>query len=148
MKMLLIGIAALAGLTIPIQGAANAQLNKGFGQVALAGFVIYAVASCGLLLCVPFLHVSLRGVSERVAGIPWWAWTGGLCNLVFVLAAALTTQRIGAATFTVTILSAAVILSVLLDHFGLLGLPQHPLSLMRGLGAILAIGGVVVVSRF
>ena len=61
-----------------------------------------------------------------------------------VLAAALTTQRIGAATFTVTILSAAVVL----DHFGLLGLPQHPLSSMRGSGAILVIGGVVVVSLF
>ena len=149
MNPFLIAIAALAGLVIPIQSAANAQLTKGLGQVVVSALAIYVVALFGLLLCTPFLGVSLRGLGPKATGLPWWAWIGGLCNLAFVLVAALTTQRIGAATFTVTITSAAVILSIALDHFGLLGLPQHPASWLRAAaGACLAVGGVVLVSLF
>ncbi len=148
MKFLLIGMAMLAGVTIPLQSAANAELNKGFGQVAVAALAIYVVALCGLLVCAPFFGVSLRGLGMRAVTIPWWAWGGGLCNLLFVLAAALTTQRLGAAAFTVTIATTATVLSIALDNFGWLGLAQHPVSWLRAAGAVLAIGGVVLVSLF
>ncbi len=148
MKFLLIGMAMLAGVTIPLKSAANAQLNKGLGQVAVAALAIYVVALVGLLLCTPFFGVSLRGLAMRAGTIPSWAWAGGLCNLVFVLAAALTTQRLGAAAFTVTIATTATVLSIALDNFGLLGLAQHPVSWPRAAGAVLATGGVVLVSLF
>ena len=148
MNLFFIGMAMLAGVTIPLQSAANAQLNKGLGQVSIAALAIYVVALCGLLLCAPFMGMSLTGFGMRAATIPWWAWAGGICNLLFVLAAALTTQRLGAAAFTVTIATTGTLVSIVLDNFGWFGLAQHPVSWLRAAGAVLAIGGVVLVSLF
>ena len=92
MKWLLVGLAVLAGLSNPIQSASNAGLNKALGSVLPAALAIYGIALCGLLLCVPFLGLHWREVGAKAAGAPWWVWLGGLCNLVFVLAAALTTR--------------------------------------------------------
>ena len=80
--------------------------------------------------------------------MPWWAYSGGLCNLLFVLAGAIATRKIGSAAFTVTVLTCAIILSILLDSFGALGLEVHALTWQRAVGGALAIGGVVLVSLF
>jgi bacterial/archaeal transporter family-2 protein len=146
MKLLLVGLAVLAGLSNPIQSAANAALNKALQQVIPAALTIYAVAILGLLACAPFLGLSVRDLPTRLAMVPWWAWVGGLCNLCFVLAGALCAQRIGSATFTVTVACSAIVLSIVLDRLGVMGLEEHPLSAMRLLGGALAIGGIVLVS--
>jgi len=146
MQWLLYPLAVLAGLSNPVQSASNAGLNKTLGQVVLAALVIYGVALAGLLACAPFLGVSLRGVGGKLAEAPWWAWVGGLCNLCFVLTAALCTQKIGSAMFTVTVACSAVVLSIVLDRFGVMGLEEHPITWMRLLGGAMAVGGIALVS--
>lgn len=146
MQALLVGLAVMAGLSNPFQSAANAGLNKALGQVVPAALVIYAVALCSLLLCAPFLGLSFRGFAGRAAGAPWWVWVGGLCNMMFVLAAALATQQIGSAVFTVTAACCAVVTSIALDRLGVMGLHQHPVTLLRLLGGAMAVGGIVLVS--
>ena len=145
MQYLLIGLAALAGLSNPIQSAANAALNKSLQQVIPAALTIYAVAICSLLVCAPFLGFSVRDLGPKWAAAPWWAWLGGICNALFVLAAALATQRVGSAVFTVTAACCAVVLSILLDRAGIMGLQQHPITLLRLLGGAMAIGGIILV---
>ena len=88
-----------------------------------------------------------RGLAS-LAEVPAWAYVNGLCNVVFVLAAAIATRKIGSAAFTVTISTCAILLSVALDAFGALGLEQHALTWQRGFGAALAVAGVVLVSLF
>ena len=152
MGALFYGLALLAGLSNPLQSAANAALNKGFKQPLAAAVVVYAVALAGLALCVlagwVFFGTTVRGMAGRLTTLPPWAFLGGLCQLTFTLAAAVATQRIGSAAFTVTVLVVAVALSVVLDAYGLMGLPLHPASWPRLLGAALAIVGVVLVSAF
>jgi transporter family-2 protein len=38
-------------------------------------------------------------------------------------------------------------MAVLLDHFGVLGLPRDPATLTKALGAVLVIAGVVLVRK-
>lgn len=146
MQWLLLPLAVLAGLSNPIQSAANAGLNKSLGQVAAAALVIYGVAIVGLLLCLPVLGWTLRDFGGKLTTVPWWAWIGGLCNLSFVIAGALCTQKLGSATFTVTVACSAIVLSMILDRLGLMGLEQHPITWLRVLGGALAVGGIALVS--
>jgi transporter family-2 protein len=145
-KIALFALAVLAGLSNPIQSAANAGLNKALGSAIPAAFAIYAVALLGLLLCVPFLGLHVRDVGAKALSAPWWVWLGGLCNVMFVLAGALATRQIGSAAFTVTVTSCAIALSIFLDRAGALGLETHPVTLLRLLGGGMAIGGVVLVA--
>ncbi len=150
MQALFFGLAFLAGLSNPLQSAANAALNKGLGQPVAAAMVVYAVAIAGLLACAGIamvVGVPLMGLGQlRTA--PWWAFVGGLCQLTLTLEAAVSTQKMGSAAFTVTVLVVAVVLSIVLDANGLMGLPMREASWPRLLGAALAIAGVALVSFF
>lgn len=148
MRILFYALAVAAGLSNPIQSAANAALNKGTGQPVLSGLVIYAVAVAGLLLASTVLGLSFRDLGQRLGGLPWWAFVGGLCNVLFVLAGSVGTRAIGSAAFTVTVAVLAIALSLVLDAFGLMGLAVHAISWQRLLGAGLAMIGVVLVSVF
>lgn len=143
MKMLMLAFAVLAGISNPIQSAANAALSKTVGPI-LTVAAVYAVAIMTLVLVAPVLGV---GKPAKFAEVPWWAWTAGLCNIIFVLVGTTVTRKIGSATFVVTTLTAAVIVSILLDQFALMGLPQRSITLWRVLGGGLAIAGVVMVAR-
>ena len=50
MKWLYVPLVVLAGLSNPVQSAANTQVQKVLGNVLLASLLIYSVALCGLLL--------------------------------------------------------------------------------------------------
>lgn len=141
-------VAVAAGLSNPVQSAVNAALNKGVGQPLASAFVIYGVAILGLAAASVVYGLSTGGFGGRFGGIPWWAFAGGLCNLVFVLASAVCTRAIGSGAFTVVVTACAITLSVALDRLGLLGLDAHALSWQRVAGALLAIAGAALVSAF
>jgi bacterial/archaeal transporter family-2 protein len=57
-------------------------------------------------------------------------------------------QRIGAGPYVGVAVTAAVVMSLILDHFGLVGFEQHRANPWRLLGAALMIAGVVLVAWF
>ena len=68
---------------------------------------------------------------------------GGIILTQFFIA-----RQIGAATFLGMFVTAGVVTSILLDHFGWVGFDQHRAGLWRVVGAILMIGGVALVGLF
>lgn len=57
-------------------------------------------------------------------------------------------QKIGAAPFIGLTVTAAVITSLVMDHFGLLGFKVHAASVGRVVGACLMLAGLALVARF
>ena len=55
--------------------------------------------------------------------------------------------RLGAATLLSLIVLGQLLTSLLVDHFGWIGFPAHPLSLVRLAGAVLLFAGVVLITR-
>jgi transporter family-2 protein len=81
-------------------------------------------------------------------GLPWYAWVGGLYGAVFVVAAAWAVPRLGVALTITLMVAGQLLISLVLDHFGALGVPRQPLNLGRLAGVALVIGGVLMVRRF
>lgn len=139
-------LAALAGASIVLQQALNANLRVELSSAAWSGFVSYLVG----LLCMACLVVALRepvptvGVAAR---IPWWAWSGGLFGAVFIALAILLIPKLGAATFIALLVAGQMLASVTFDHYGLLGLTQRSLDLPRLLGVALLVAGVILIRR-
>ena len=147
MSFLLVPLALLAGVLNTVQSGANATLAKGLGQpiaaalaVTLGNVAVYMVAA---------LFVGLRWPGlGRAAQLPWWAWTGGICGAAYVLAVLFFAEKLGAAVFTGCTVTAAILTSVALDHFGLVGFKEHAFNVWRGLGVLLLLAGVGLISRF
>ncbi len=139
-------VAIVAGAANPVQSAANGQLNKGLQQPVWAGIVVYAVGLAGMLAvqlaarqAVPLTHVGQ---------VSWWAWTGGLISILSTLAGLTLVQKLGSGIFTGIGVTASLVVSLVLDQFGWLGMKQHHATPGRMIGGGLLIAGVWLVSRY
>ena len=76
---------------------------------------------------------------------PWWNWIGGPLGALIVLAGAALAPKLGAAAFIAAVVAGQLICSLVLDHFGLMNLPQQGLTTGRIIGAVMVFAGVLLV---
>jgi transporter family-2 protein len=133
------------GAMIAVQAPTNAMLAKAGGSPVLAALISFAVGT--VILLVTWLASSNRPGSTAWAGLPWYAWLGGLYGAIFVAVAAYAAPRIGLASLITIGVAGQIAAALWLDHIGALGLPREPISIGRLVGAILVIAGVVLVRR-
>ena len=135
----------LAGGATALQAPTNARLATAVASPVNAAFVSFAVGTAALGILAAILHT--RPDVEAAKGLPWYAWIGGLYGVIFVVAATWAVPRLGVAMTITLMVAGQLMLSLILDHFGALGVPQAPISLTRLAGVALVIGGVVLVRR-
>ena len=140
-------IALAAGAANPFQSGTNAELNKQLGAPLWTGAVVYATGLAGLLLLLVAVREPLPG-QEKMLGVRPWSWSGGLISIGSTMAGLTLAQRMGSGVFTGISLTAALVTSLVIDHCGLVGFPQHPASPARIGGCALMIAGLWVMSRF
>jgi transporter family-2 protein len=140
-------LALAAGLCLPTQAGINAQLNLWARSPVLTAAISFAVGTAVLVVYALLQRLSLPPLAEA-AGRPWWIWTGGALGAFFVAVAVVLVPRLGATTMLALILAGQMGGSLLLDHFGLLGYPLHPVSAGRLLGVALLAAGVVLIRLF
>ena len=132
-----------AGVSFVIQQAVNANLRTSLGSAAWAGFLSYLGGLCMLILALILRDtVPLIGDIQRSN---WWAWTGGFFGAIYIAVSILLVPRLGAAFFVALLVTGQMLGSIAFDDFGLLGLSEHPLDIPRIIGAVLLIGGVVLI---
>ena len=135
----------IAGGMVAIQAPTNAMLAKAGGSPILAALISLTVGTGALFLV--WLATPNRPGPAAFAGLPWYAWIGGLYGAMFVAVAAYAAPKIGIASLITIGIAGQIAVALLLDHFGALGLPRDPISLARVAGAALVIAGVVLVRR-
>ena len=122
---------------LPFQFGINAVLARYVDGAARASLVSFVVGALALLVAVA---VFCRGLpsADRVAEAPWWVWVGGLLGAFYVLGSVVTAPKLGAATFVVLILAGQAVASLTVDHFGLVGFEENPVTPGRLVGIGLA----------
>jgi transporter family-2 protein len=135
----------LAGGATALQAPTNARLATAVSGPVNAAFVSFAVGTAALGLLA--LALQSRPDVTAMRALPAYAWVGGLYGAVFVVAAAWAVPRLGVATTITLMVAGQLMLSLVLDHFGALGVPRAPISLTRLAGVALVIGGVLLVRR-
>ena len=147
MQWLAIVFALLAGVANPFQSGTNAELKTQLAQPLWATMWVYGTGLIGVLLVQVFARQPLPA-STHVHAVPWWAWMGGLISILATFAGLMFAQQLGAGVFTGITITVSVVVSILLDHFGLIGFKHHTASPLRVAGGVLMVGGVWLVSKF
>ena len=145
MQAWLLALLALgAGISVATQQVLNGNLRTALNSPAWAGFISYLG---GLLTMAVLLVVAREPVPswKLVTATPWWAWSGGILGGVFIMLMILLLPSLGAATLLALIVAGQMLAGVAMDHFGLFGLAQHPVSPSRLIGIALVIGGVLLI---
>jgi len=136
-------MAAAAGVSFILQQAVNVSLRHALGSAAWAGFASYLGGTICMFVFALVLREALPATSS-MARANWWAWTGGFFGAVYIVISILLVPRLGAAAFIALLIAGQMLASLVLDHFGLFGLPQNPADLTRIAGAVLLVAGVVL----
>ncbi|KQW82459.1 DMT family transporter [Brevundimonas sp. Root1279] len=139
-------LVVLAGGATALQAPTNARLATAVNSPVNAAFVSFAVGTIALAMAAAALHT--RPDMTAVRGLPWWAWIGGLYGACFVVAAAWGVPRLGVALTITLMVAGQLLIGLILDHFGAMGMPRAPLSLGRVAGVGLVVAGVLMVRKF
>lgn len=135
-------VASGAGLVL--QQALNADLRVSLNSAAWAGLISYIGGTLCMIALIFFMRDGVPNAAV-VARSSWFSWTGGLFGAVYIALGIFLLQQLGAATFISLLVAGQMIGSLLFDHFGLFGIPQHPIDLTRLAGAGLLVAGVVLI---
>jgi transporter family-2 protein len=125
----------------------NGALRRGLENPWLASTVSFLPIVAFLLvvwLCAP----NPMPTSKGIAAMPWWAPLGGLVGAFAVVMGLVFVDKVGAGPFAGLTITANILMSLLIDHFGLFGMPQHSLNIWRILGGALMTAGIVLIARF
>lgn len=137
-------LAAFAGAVVPFQSAINVNLGRGLGHPLWATLASLMVSILVLLPIMLAMRLPLPSMAF-IGKAPLWMWAGGAFGVCFISLALVLLPKLGASGFMALALAGQVVASLVLDHFGWFGLEERLITLPRLAGAVLLIGGVVLI---
>ncbi len=137
----------LAGFLQAFGNSMNAELNQSLRNPWLASLVSFLLI-LAFFVCAFAVSPRPLPTGDSLAAMPWWAPLGGLAGAVAVFLGLVFVAKIGAAAFNGTLITANIIASLAIDHYGLFNMPEHPSGVFRIAGAFLMIAGIFLISRF
>ena len=146
MKALLYVFVAVAGALTSVESGANAKLTKTLGGPWWPS-ILFSLISL-LCLAAVTLFAGGRFPTDKMAAVPWWAWTGGVVSAIYIVSMLIAPAQLGAGLFTGLTVTAAVITSIALDNWGLVGFEVHPAGIGRLIGGALMVIGIICVAVF
>lgn len=138
-----IGIAA--GALVAIQSVLNAALGKRAGDLGS----LLILASISVVAILPLIFIFPSGSNFR--GLPglsqWYLYLGGVVGMLIVAAPIFLVPRIGATATLTALVVGQLTLAVIIDHFGLLGVPRNELTITRILGVLILVLGTLLIVK-
>ena len=139
-----LGIASGFGLTLQI--GMNSKLRTVLQNANTAALISFLVGTAGLIVLLAITRTPMPA-RDTLASVPAWAWFGGLMGAFYVAISTVVASQLGTASLLGLALCGQLAMALVVDHFGWLGLPEHPITLTRLLGVALLGVGVWLVSR-
>ena len=140
-------LALLAGAVLPTQTALNNKLAVTVGDPILAAFISFVVGTLALFAYSLATGVSFGNIASA-KNAPPSAWLGGVLGAFFVASTIILLPRLGVAMTFGLVVAGQMLVTLLYDHFGFLGLDVKEITLGRVGGVILVILGVVLIRKF
>ena len=142
--LFLVLVALLVGAGYPIQAGVNATIATYQGHPLWAAFTNTTVASLVLLAIIIAMRIPVPPL-PAVAGAPVWAWGGGFLGAFFVFSSLVLAPKLGAAAFLSTTIVGTMAAALIIDHFGFLAYKPQPITMLRVIGALMVIGGMLLI---
>ncbi len=135
--IILIGLAG--GVAVGLQSPLASMLTQRLGMFESV-FILHMGGA--ILALLPLLFYG-GGKLAQWRSVPWYALGAGIFGLVVIGAISYMIPRIGVAGAITSIVAGQLLVSVVLDHFGLLGAMSRPLDPTRIIGLATVLLGVL-----
>lgn len=146
MKGLAYVLGLTAGLGLALQIGMNAMLRKVTGSAYTAALISFLVGTTALVIIMGLTRTAIPA-RDTFAAVPLWAWFGGLFGAFYVAISTIVAAQLGATSLLALALAGQLLMALVVDHFGWLGLPENPITLGRLFGVLLLAAGVWLITR-
>ena len=141
--LFLIPLAIGVGIAMALQTALNAQLREYLYSPLQAALLSFLVGTIALVVLV-FFQSGQKPSLESLMHIPWFLWLGGFLGVYAITSSIFTVPKLGFLTLSGLIIFGQIVMSMLLDQFGWLGIEKTAISWQRFLGAMIIFLGVML----
>lgn len=140
MNIVFAALAVGAGVAAAMQAATNAGLSRsaGLGPALVVNTVIVLIGAIGLWAATGAKATFLP------ADASWTLYLGGLFGFVIIASLAFVFPKIGAAYAVALMVGGQCVAALIVDHFGLMGMPPEPVTMQRVIGVAQVAAGAVV----
>lgn len=140
-------VALVVGAFLPLQVGVNSKLADAVGSPILSAFLSFCVGTISLLAYILITGQPLTNAVNAKNASPI-AWIGGVLGAVYVAASIILLPKLGVAMTLTLIIAGQLLMGIIMDHYGLLGVPVKAISLGRLVGVVLVLLGVLLVRKY
>lgn len=146
-QLMLIFLAIIAGVVLPFQAVLNVQLGKTVQQPIFAAFATFVLGSLTLLTYLLIIKFDFASIIQAKNSSPT-VWLGGILGAFYVTAVIILSPKLGTALTFGLVVAGQMIVSLILDHFGILGLPIKEINWQKATGIILLLISVIIIQKY
>jgi transporter family-2 protein len=144
MKITFILLALLLGVVLSAHLGMNAQVGAILNNPRMGNAIFWCIGA--LTAIVIGLSAWDPEVFRNLRQVPLWLLTAGAMGAALVFGIAWVIPQIGAGTFFVLLIAGQVVTGMILSHFGVLGSPVEPITMIKVLGVLLLVTGASIVT--
>ena len=147
MRYILMFSSLFIGAILPVQAVLNTKLGKQTGGPLISSLLSFLVGLICLFIINLFANYTALSNMKLLSVSPWYVWMGGLLGAIYVSCVIFVNQQQGVALTFALVVAGQIFISLLIDHFGLLGSVVRPMSIAKIIGALLIIAGLVLIKK-
>jgi len=144
MKVYLIALMLLIGFVLTLHLAMNAQVGSIVKNPRMGNALFWTIGAIAAII----IGISGwdPGFFSNLRAVPVWLLTAGIMGGALVFGIAWAMPKLGAGTAFVLMIAGQVISGMIFSHFGLLGSPVQPFTLVKFIGVLLLTAGAAIVT--
>ncbi|MCD2137415.1 DMT family transporter [Salinicoccus halitifaciens] len=137
------------GMIPPMQTAVNSALSLEVDSTLFAAFISFLMGTTALFFIALIVHrrLSFKLKVDGTAFKPWY-FTSGLLGAVYIGMNILLMPYLGVTLTMMSAIFGQIIMGLLIDHFGLLGLPRQPVGRRRIIAVAIIVLGILILQLF
>jgi transporter family-2 protein len=136
-------IGLLGGVAVGLQGPLTSLMSQYIGTLESI-FIIHIGGA--ILSLIPLLFLG-GGNLGQWRSVPWYALAAGSLGLIILGGMTFMIPRVGVATAVTLVVAGQLVVSAILDHYGMLGASVRHLDLPRAFGLLIVFAGVWLTVR-
>ncbi|WP_411842561.1 DMT family transporter [Salinicoccus sp. HZC-1] len=145
-----LALGLFTGAMPPIQTAVNSALRYEVDSFFFASLVSFFIGAAALLILSLIIAKHIRFVAyDRTLGhIKPWHFIGGMLGALYVTTNIILMPYLGATLTLMTVIFGQMLMGLLIDHFGLLGIHKNPIDARRVAGVVMILSGIIMLQIF
>lgn len=134
-------IAINCGIIIAIQATMNAKISAALGWY---GMLFSFTTSFLIIALLTLYNRPTLPTMDIIKAIPNYAWFGGLFGAIYVLSITYAAPQIGFTTTFILALSAQLLTSMFIEHFGFFDAPKDPFTIKKFAACVFIFIGAIL----